>query len=119
MKTRYSDDELAEFSAILSARIEKSESYLASIDEQLIELADNSIDENSLDDSSSLMEQKENLTSFRSRQIKHLSDLNAAMLRIKNKSYGICVVTGELIEKARLLAVPTTTKSIKSKTEIE
>jgi len=49
------------------------------------------------------------------RQRKHLNDIDNALIRIKNKSYGICSVTGELIDKARLLAVPTTTKSLLAK----
>ena len=52
------------------------------------------------------------------RQKKHLNDINNALLRIKNKSYGICSITGKLIDRARLLAVPTTTKSIEAKSKI-
>lgn len=46
------------------------------------------------------------------RQRKHVIDLQNALLRVHNKSYGICCITGELIDKRRLLAVPTTTKSL-------
>ena len=58
------------------------------------------------------------LQTMANRQKKHLQDLENALIRVENKSYGICVVTGQLIDKKRLLAVPTTTKSLEAKNAI-
>ena len=81
---------------------------------QLIELAESGKDENSLDNTT-FEAQINHLVAYKERSEKHLSDIEKALYRIKNKSYGICVVTGKLIDKNRLLAVPTTTKSIEAK----
>jgi RNA polymerase-binding transcription factor DksA len=61
----------------------------------------------------------EMLQTMANRQQKHISDLENALLRIKHKNYGICIVTGQLIDKRRLMAVPTTTKSLEGKTMIQ
>lgn len=52
------------------------------------------------------------------RQRKHVQDLENALIRIHNKRFGICIVTGQLIDKRRLMAVPTTTKSLEAKTTL-
>ena len=70
-------------------------------------------------DFSSIQSELEMLNNMANHQRKYIQDLENALIRINNKSYGICVVTGELIEKKRLLAVPTTTKSVVAKTQSE
>ena len=67
-----------------------------------------------MDDSSTASE-LDMLYNMANRQRKYIQDLDSALIRIKNKTYGICTVTGELIDKKRLLAVPTTTKSMNAK----
>ena len=68
----------------------------------------------SVDDGSNAME-RENLSQMASRQIQFISNLEKALIRIENKTYGICRVTGLLIDKARLRAVPHATLSIEAK----
>ena len=64
---------------------------------------------------SSLSYDRDYLSRMTDRQNRFIRDLESALLRIKNKTYGICSVTGQLISKQRLKAVPHTTKSIKAK----
>ena len=118
--TRYSDEELAEFQAIIEKKIGQTEEQLESLKEQIREISENTSDEHGGDwvDDSSISADIEMLNNMALRQQKYLRDLNNAMLRIRNKVYGVCVVTGELIDKRRLLAVPTTTKSLTAKTDI-
>ena len=59
--------------------------------------------------------QKESISQLAARQQKFIQNLDAALIRIENKSYGVCSVTGKLIAKERLQAVPHTTKSIEAK----
>lgn len=118
--TRYSDKDLAEFQEIIEKKMTMTEEQLESLQSQIIEISENSGDEHGGDwvDDSSMNNDMEMLNNMAIRQRKYLQDLNNALLRIKNKVYGICVVTGELIDKRRLLAVPTTTKSLTAKTDL-
>lgn len=118
--TRYSDDELAEFQEIIEKKIAQTQEQLESLQGQIIEISENTSDEHGGDwvDDSSINSDMEMLNNMAIRQRKYLQDLNNAMLRIRNKVYGVCVVTGELIDKRRLLAVPTTTKSLTAKTDM-
>ncbi|MEM1214562.1 MAG: TraR/DksA family transcriptional regulator [Bacteroidota bacterium] len=116
---RYSDEDLAEFETLIAKKISMTEEQLSSLKAQIIEISENTGDEHGGDwvDDSSVNNDIEMLNNMAIRQQKYLQDLNNAMLRIKNKVYGMCVVTGELIDKRRLLAVPTTTKSLSAKTD--
>lgn len=116
-KTRYSDEELMEFKKIIDEKLELSKSELAGIEQQMMELRDNMADEQGGDwfDDSSIHTEIEFLTKMAERQKQFIQNLEMALVRIKNKSYGICTVTGELIEKQRLLLVPHATKSVKAK----
>ncbi|MEL6969415.1 MAG: TraR/DksA family transcriptional regulator [Bacteroidota bacterium] len=118
--TRYSDEDLAEFQAIIEKKIEQTEQQLESLKDQIREISENTSDEHGGDwvDDSSISSDIEMLNNMALRQQKYLRDLNNAMLRIRNKVYGVCVVTRELIDKRRLLAVPTTTKSLTAKTDL-
>lgn len=116
-KTYYTDEELQEFKEIILKKLESAKSEL----KDLIESGNNS---NGTDDTGSVyktMEDgnstllKENISQLASRQKKFIDNLEHALLRIENKTYGICKVTGKLIPKERLMAVPHTTQSMEAK----
>ncbi len=114
---RYSDVELAEFKELIDGKLEKAREHLLSLQEQILEITENTSDEHGGDwvDDSSINNEVEMLNNMAIRQRMYIKDLENALVRIKNKSYGICSVTGQLIDKKRLLAVPTTTKSLEAK----
>ena len=105
---RYGEAELAEFQALIEKKVAKTENQLA-------EAAESKDNEGDWMDDSSNNTDIEMLEIMAYRQRKHLLDLQNALQRIYNRSYGICVITGELIDKRRLMAVPTTTKSLAAK----
>jgi len=112
---RYSDQDLAEFQQIISQKLETAKAQVAQSHAQVMELNE-SLQSNGhgIDENHAHSEVKF-LNTMVVRQNKHIRDLENALLRIKNKSYGICVRSSTLIDKRRLLAVPTTTKSFQSK----
>ena len=112
---RYSETDLAEFKAAIDAKIEKAERQLKSLEEQLTDAAESKDRDGDWMDDSSNSSDMEMLEIMANRQRKHLLDLQNALQRIHNKSYGICIVTGELIDKRRMMAVLTTTKSLAAK----
>ncbi len=116
-KTRYSDQELMEFKKVIDEKLEVAKGELAGTEQQMMELRDNMSDEQGGDwfDDSSIHTEIEFLTKMAERQKQFIQNLEMALVRIKNKSYGICSVTGELIDKQRLLLVPHATKSVKAK----
>lgn len=118
-KVRYSDRELAEFRAIIEEKIKQ-----AKIDLELIESSFKNDSNNGTDDTSPTFKafeegsetmSKEANVQLAIRQEKFIRDLKNALLRIENKSYGICRVTGNLINKERLKLVPHATLSIEAK----
>ncbi len=114
-KTRYSDDELTEFREIIEVKLEKARKQLDFYLQQLGEMADNQDNKiKGLDDGLSTFE-AERLTTMASRQKKHIQHLENALIRIENKIFGVCRVTGKLISKERLKAVPHATLSIGAK----
>jgi len=119
--TRYSDEELKEFKLLIDTKLEKAREQYANLKEQLKDITENNNDDFAKDitDFSSIQSEVEMLNNMANHQRKYIQDLENALIRINNKSYGICVVSGELIEKKRLLAVPTTTKSVIAKTQSE
>ncbi len=116
--TRYSDDELKEFKDLIDNKLNKAREQYANLKEQLKDITENNNDDFAKDitDFSSIQSEVEMLNNMANHQRRYIQDLENALIRINNKSYGICVVSGELIEKKRLLAVPTTTKSVIAKT---
>lgn len=114
---RYSDTELEEFRVLIESKLEKAEKHLAELQEQILEITENTSDEHGGDwvDDSSINNDVEMLNNMAIRQRMHIQDLDNALVRIKNKTYGICSISGQLIDKRRLLAVPTTTKSLAAK----
>ncbi|MGA0283647.1 MAG: TraR/DksA family transcriptional regulator [Saprospiraceae bacterium] len=114
-KTRYSDDELKEFEAIIDQKLAKAEEELNYYLNQIKELAENDGTKvKGLDDGQGTIESTR-LQQMASRQTKLIQHLNNAKMRISNKVYGICRETGKLISKARLKAVPHATLSIEAK----
>ena len=116
---RYSDQELAEFKALIDDKLVKAKEQLEDLRQQIIEITENTGDEHGGDwmDDSSTGADVEMLNNMAIRQRRYIQDLENALVRIRNKTYGICAITGELIDKRRLLAVPTTTKSLAAKSE--
>jgi len=115
MVKKFSKKELKEFEDLLVTKQKNIEGQIQDIESQLKSMSDNGGDDASLDDSSSQLQQKEYLHGLTFRHRKHLRDIENALIRIKNETYGVCMVTGKLIDKKRLMAVPTTTKSIEGK----
>lgn len=119
-KTRYSDEELKEFEKLILDKLEKSREEFRILKETLNRNNDAGTDATSggntkvLEDGAETAE-KENLSQLASRQLKYITNLENALVRIKNGTYGICTVTGKLIPKERLIAVPHTTQSIEAK----
>jgi len=119
VRSRYSDQELEEFKAIITDRLEKARAQLENIQEQIYEITENGGDEHGGDwvDDSGFNTDMELLNTMAIRQRKYIQDLENSLVRIRNKTYGICVISGNLIPLERLRAVPTTTKSLGVKTE--
>ncbi len=114
-KTRYSDEELAEFRELIEQKLEAAKKQLAYYKTQLAEMADNSDSKvKNLEDGTGSAE-REQLTQLATRQENLIVHLENALLRIENKVYGICRKTGKLISKERLRAVPHATLSIDAK----
>jgi RNA polymerase-binding transcription factor DksA len=119
-KTRYSDDELKEFETLITRKLAKAKEEYKILKETLNRNNDEGTDATSggntkvLEDGAETAE-KENLSQLAARQQKYITNLENALVRIKNGTYGICSVTGKLISKERLIAVPHTTQSIEAK----
>ena len=116
---RYSDNELNEFKELISRKLEtakKELGYLQGLITRKDEMGGDDTDNRymTMEDGSLSME-REQLSQMASRQITFIDHLEKAMMRIENKTYGICRVTGKLIDKARLRAVPHATLSIEAK----
>jgi RNA polymerase-binding transcription factor DksA len=116
---RYSDSDLAEFRELIQRKLESAKKELAYL-QGLITRKDEMGGDNddarymTMEDGSMSME-REQLSQMASRQITFIDHLEKALMRIENKTYGICRVTGRLIDKARLRAVPHATLSIEAK----
>ena len=113
---RYSEADLLTFKEVIDTKLTKVQKQLDSLDAQLTETSANKGNQSDWVDDSSNSSNLQLLDTMAHRLRKHHRDLKNALLRIQNKSYGICSVTGKLIDKKRLMAVPTTTKSVAVKT---
>jgi RNA polymerase-binding transcription factor DksA len=119
-KTRYSEVELQEFAALINGKLDKAREEFKILKDTLTRTNDAGTDSTSggntkvLEDGAETAE-KENLSQLAARQLKYITNLENALVRIKNGTYGICSVTGKLISKERLIAVPHTTQSIEAK----
>jgi RNA polymerase-binding transcription factor DksA len=119
-RTRYSEEELKEFEALINTKLNKARDEFKLLKDTLNRTNDEGTDATSggntkvLEDGAETAE-KENLSQLAARQLKYIQNLENALVRIKNGTYGICTVTGKLISKERLIAVPHTTQSIEAK----
>lgn len=118
-KKRYSEEDLKEFEELISQKLEATRSELNYIKETLSKRNDSGTDNTSgnsklLEDGADTSE-RENLSQLAARLQKFTQQLDAAMVRIKNGTYGICKDTGKLIPKERLRAVPHTQQTIEAK----
>jgi RNA polymerase-binding transcription factor DksA len=116
---RYSDVELNEFRELITKKLDSAKkelAYLQGLITRRDEMGGDETDNRymTMEDGSMSME-REQLSQMASRQITFIDHLEKAMMRIENKTYGICRVTGKLIDKARLKAVPHATLSIEAK----
>lgn len=117
--SRYSDSDLAEFRELILRKLEaakKELNYLQGLITRKDEMGGDNDDARymTMEDGSLSME-REQLSQMASRQIQFIDHLEKAMMRIENKTYGVCRVTGKLIDKARLRAVPHATLSMEAK----
>ena len=118
-KTHYTDEELEEFKAIILEKMALAKREYDQIMDELTHRSGNGIDDTmptyKVLEEGSATQTKEELTNMAARQQKFIQGLQAALVRIENKTYGICRVTGKLIPKQRLRAVPHATLTIEAK----
>ena len=118
-KTHYPDEELEEFKAIILEKMALATREYDQIMDELTHRSGNGIDDTmptyKVLEEGSATQTKEELTNMAARQQKFIQGLQAALVRIENKTYGICRVTGKLIPKERLRAVPHATLTIEAK----
>ncbi len=118
-KTRYSDEELKEFREIIEKKLKEARAGLKLLTEAYTTQNANDTNDTSpsfkiLEEGSQVLSKEEN-GQLAARQEKFIRDLENALIRIENKTYGICRVTGKLISKERLRSVPHATMSIEAK----
>ncbi len=120
-KTRYSDEELQEFKELILAKLAKAQRDYELLKADVTNAEGNDVADTSptfkiLEEGASVLG-KEEAGRLAQRQMKFIQHLQAALVRIENKTYGICRETGELIPKERLRAVPHATLSIGQKAQ--
>jgi RNA polymerase-binding transcription factor DksA len=118
-KIRFSDAELAEFRELINSKLEKAKNDLDLIKSAYLNDSNNGTDDTSptfkaFEEGSETMSKEAN-SQLAIRQEKFIRDLKNALIRIENKTYGLCKVTGKLINKERLKIVPHATMSIEAK----
>jgi len=111
-KTSYSDKELAEFKQLILDKIRKAEFDIQSMEEQRQDLGQRSHHNESYGDDAKTDQMLLDISGLLEKKQKYLKELQAALLRIENKSYGVDQRSGELIDKKRLKAEPTATHNI-------
>ncbi len=118
-KTRYNDDELEEFRRIINDKLALARRDYDQMMRVLMNQDGNDVDDTSptykILEEGSATQSKEELVQLASRQQKFIQGLEAALVRIENKTYGVDRITGKLIPKERLRAVPHATLSVESK----
>lgn len=118
-KTRYSDEELLEFKELILEKLAKAQADYEVLRSTLSNSGGNDVSDTSptfkiLNEGASTLG-KEQASQLAQRQLQFIQHLQAALVRIENKTYGVCRVTGKLIPKERLRAVPHATLSIDAK----
>ncbi len=119
IKTRYTDEDLEEFRQIILLKLEKAKEDLKLLTEAYTSVNEHDINDTSptfkvLEEGNQVMSKEEN-SNLAARQHKFINALENALIRIENKTYGICRATGKLISKERLRSVPHATLSIDAK----
>lgn len=118
-RPRYSDEDLKEFKALIEQKITDAELQLKQLQDSFLNDKNNGTDDTSptfkaFEEGAETLSKEQNAI-LAARQDKFIRDLKFALMRIENKTYGVCRVTGKLIPKERLLAVPHATLSIEAK----
>ncbi len=118
-KVRYSDEELQEFKAIILDMLEKAKKEYKTLRDVVTHDSSNDIEDTSptfkvMEEGASTLS-KEEAGQLAQRQYKFIQNLEAALVRIENKTYGVCRVTGKLIPKERLRLVPHATLTVEAK----
>ncbi len=117
-KVRYSDEELAEFKELLLERLARARKDLEMLNDNISGNGNNANDTaptfKILEEGSNVLSKEEN-SQLAARQYKYIQNLENALIRIENKTYGVCRMTGKLIPKERLRAVPHATLSVEAK----
>ena len=119
-RTRYSDEELEEFRTIINEMLDKARKEYDTLRKVVMHSGSNDIEDTTpsfktVEDDGAFQLSKEEASQLAQRQYKFIQNLEAALVRIENKTYGICRVTGELIPKERLRLVPHATLTVKAK----
>ena len=120
LKNRYSDEELAEFKTIIEEMLSKAKAESNTYRELARSGGANDVDDTSpsfktVEDDGAMQRSKEEASQLAQRQYKFIQNLEAALVRIENKTYGVCRVTGKLIPKERLRLVPHATLTVEAK----
>ena len=118
-KTRYSDEELAEFKAIIIEMLEKAKQEYNTLRKVVMNNGNNDIEDTTpsfktVEDDGAMQLSREEASQLAQRQYKFIQNLEAALVRIENKTYGVCRVTGKLIPKERLRLVPHATHTVEA-----
>ena len=115
---RYSDEELAEFKELILEKLARARKDLELLNEHVAGKGNNADDTaptfKVLEEGSNVLAKEEN-SQLAARQYKYIQNLENALIRIENKTYGVCRMTGKLIPKERLRAVPHATLSVEAK----
>jgi len=118
-RVRYSDEDLEEFKGIILRKLEKAREDLKLLTEAYTNHSEHDTNDTSptfkvLEEGQQVLSKEEN-SRLAARQQRFITNLENALVRIQNKTYGVCRVTGKLISKERLRAVPHATLSIEAK----
>lgn len=120
-KVRYSDEELQEFKQLILEKLEAAKAEYNQLKSTVNHGTSNDTEDTSptfkVLEEGAFAQSKEEASQLASRQYKYIQNLEAALVRIENKTYGICRVTGKLIPKARLMLVPHATTSVEGKNQ--
>ena len=119
-KVRYSDDELEEFRSIINEMLDKARKEYNTLRRVIMHNGSNDIEDTTpsfktVEDDGAYQLSKEEASQLAQRQYKFIQNLEAALVRIENKTYGICRETGKLIPKERLRLVPHATLTVEAK----
>lgn len=122
-KTRYSDEELEEFRKIINEMLDKAKAEYNTLRHVVMHNGNNDIEDTTpsfktVEDDGAMQLSREEASQLAQRQYKFIQNLEAALVRIENKTYGICRVTGKLIPKERLRLVPHATLTVEAKEKL-